>query len=224
MFFSLLDSYDEIASDTYSKKKVMAWEQALREEEKMYALGAISPKWVDVHWTDTRNYPLDEKCLFYVNASWMYNIWLKIDSAKTQNMMPAELPVLRQSTGCYGGYMMVWGVLKNSPNREQAIKLMLAINKNDVAEKWGRYTKSPTGIKSKLNASNFGMDKFEVYQNTIDKKYGRNKVPVYNNAAFCIGNQNIDVGCYDYEVMTGVFSANEAIKKIESGLKKKGLL
>jgi len=38
-------------------------------------------------------------------------------------------------------------VLKNSPHRDQAVKLLMSLNKPDVAEKWARYTKSPTGVK-----------------------------------------------------------------------------
>jgi ABC-type glycerol-3-phosphate transport system substrate-binding protein len=224
LFFSLLDSYEEIIDQNYSRKKVVLWEKVLHEIERMHEYKPFAENWKDVHWTETVNTPLNEKCLFYVNASWMYNIWLKNDSVKVKNMIPAELPVLRPSHGYYGGYMMVWGVLKNSPHREQAIRLMLAINKPDVAEKWARYTKSPTGIKGKLSTASFGLDKFESFQHEIDRKYGRHKFPVFNNSNFCIGLGNEAIGNFDFEVMSGDVSAQSAINEIETGLKKKKLL
>jgi ABC-type glycerol-3-phosphate transport system substrate-binding protein len=106
------------------------------------------------------NYPLEGKCLFYSNASWMYNLWFKLDSSKYKNMIPTEYPVFKQSPICFGGYFVIWAVLKKSPNRERAIRFLLSVNTPDVAEKWVRYNKSPTGIKGNLTTYNFGLDKF----------------------------------------------------------------
>jgi ABC-type glycerol-3-phosphate transport system substrate-binding protein len=151
----------------------------------------------------------------------MYNYWLNIDSAKTQKMLPAELPVFKPSPACYGGYFVTWAVLKNSPHRDQAIKLLMSFNKPDVAEKWGRYTKSPTGIKGNLSTETFGFDKFENYQYKMDHKYGKHKFNVFNTSLFVFGKENENVPNYADSVLLCNMSADKAMKEIRKLLRKK---
>ncbi len=165
LFFSEIGNYNEIMNtDEFSERKLNTWEKVLRELERLSAYKPISPDWGKTAWTETVNYPLAGKCLFYSNASWMYNIWLKQDSIKFRNMLPAEYPVFKNSPVCFGGYFVIWAVLKKSPHREQAVRFLLSLNKPDVAEEWSRNTKSPTGIKGNLTTYNFGLDKFENYE------------------------------------------------------------
>jgi ABC-type glycerol-3-phosphate transport system substrate-binding protein len=97
---------------------------------------------------------IEDKCLFYLNGSWMYNIWEGKDAEKVMNCVPNEFPVFRECDAYPGGYMVMWGVLKNSPNRDEAVKFLLELNIPDIAEMWVQYTKCPTGIKGKLTDVN----------------------------------------------------------------------
>ncbi len=219
-FFSELDDYSKIINLDYSEIKVKAWFKVLNEMERLSKYKPL-PKWKKISWTETVNYPLDDKCLFYANGSWMYNIWLKMDSAKLKKMVPMEFPVFKPTHTCIGGYFVTWAVLKNAPHRESAIRFLLSINKPDVAEKWARYTKSPTGIKGNLTTYNFGLDKLENFQYIIDRKYGNQKVDVYNDSKFCLGKINDTIQDRSVEVLSGILTADKAIREIKKNLKTK---
>ena len=150
----------------------------------------------------------------------MYNILLKMDSAKTFDMRPAELPVFKEAPACYGGYFVTWAVLKNAPHRDQAIRLLLSFNKPDISERWARYTHSPTGIKGKILSNAFGLNNFEKYQVVMDKKYGKRKFNVFNNSAFCFGREHANDSNWCVDVMEGRYTADQAIKMIKRDLKK----
>jgi len=221
LFFSEIGNYNEIIEFHYSDKKMNAWEKVLREIEKMSAYKPVPSNYRNITWTETVDYPLQGKCLFYSNASWMYNMWLGRDSVKLKNMIPTELPVFKTSPAYIGGYFVTWAVLKKSPNRDKAVRFLLSINKPDVAEKWSRYTKSPTGIKGNLTTLNFGYDKFENYQFMIQSKYGSHKTMVYNNSIYCLGKENENVPDHYLEVFTGQMTADQALNDIKRQIKKK---
>jgi ABC-type glycerol-3-phosphate transport system substrate-binding protein len=136
-------------------------------------------------------------------------------------MMPAELPVFKPSPMTYGGYNITWAVPKNSPHKEQAIKFLLFLNSPDVAEKWIRYTKSPTGIKGKLAETNFGLDKFENFQYTIDKKYKGNKVSLGVDTRIFMGTS---ITSYINKIFSCEITADQAMRIIKNELGKQRLL
>ena len=63
--------------------------------------------------------------------------------------------------------MPVWAVMKNSPNRDVAIRLMQFWSRPEIAEKWVRYTKSPTGLAGNLYDPEYGQDIFAEYQRKL---------------------------------------------------------
>jgi len=118
---------------------------------------------------------LDGKALFTVQVSSWYNQCESEDLQKAQNMIPAEMPVFKNSVPIYhGSYQSVWAVFKNAPHRDQAIELMKFICSNDVAERWLSTTYNPTGLKVRLNASDFGQNDIEKFNQHIEQKYGNN--------------------------------------------------
>jgi len=221
LYFSEFGNYDEINDGKYSEKKLNAWDKTLHEIERAREFKPVTQDWRKTTWTETVDYPLKGKCLFYLNASWMYNMWLKIDSTKTRDMLPAEMPVFKTSPACYGGYFVTWAVLKNSPHRDQAVKLLMSLNKPDVAEKWARYTKSPTGVKGNLSSVVFGFDKFENYQYMMDHKYGKHKFNVFNTASFVFGKENENVPSYADSVLLSNMTADKAMKEIRKQLRRR---
>jgi ABC-type glycerol-3-phosphate transport system substrate-binding protein len=221
LFYSEIGDFNEITDFRYSDKKFKALEKVLRELEKLAVYKPLPSNYRKITWTETVDYPLKNKCLFYSNASWMYNMWMGRDSVKLKNMMPTELPVFKKSPAYIGGYFVTWAVLKKSPNRDKAVRFLLSINKPDVAEKWSRYTKSPTGIKGNLTTFNFGFDKFENYQYMIERKYDSHKTMVYSNSIYCLGKENENVPNYFLEVFSGQMTADQALNTIIRQLKRK---
>jgi hypothetical protein len=220
LFFSEMKDMDELLNTAFSSKKIDAWEKVLTVLEHYSQYHPIAPDWESTTWTETTNYPLDGKCLFYANATWMYNLWEAASPQKLNNMLPTEMPVFNDSHIYIGGYQATWGVLKNSPHKDQAIRLLLALNTPDFAEKWVRYTKSPIGIKGNLTSVNFGFDKFEDYEFYIRKKYGENKTPVYNTSSYYFGSRNEKVYNNVIEVLTGKKTAAQAMSEIKRAIKR----
>lgn len=147
-------------ADSYNEKKLEAWHKTLKFFEELAKANAYNYNWQNFNWDNSWDYPLTKKCLFYINASWMYPIWENVNAKLVQNMEPAELPTFKPASIYMGGYMIPWAVPKNSPHREEAIKYLLFLNKPDYAEKWSRYTKCPTGILGSVSSTAMGMDHF----------------------------------------------------------------
>ena len=61
--------------------------------------------------------------------------------------------------------------------------------RTDVAEKWVRYAKAPTGLVGNISTSDVGDDQFEQSQAEITDKYGR-KIHYSANAGFILGEEN----------------------------------
>jgi ABC-type glycerol-3-phosphate transport system substrate-binding protein len=97
-----------------------------------------------------------------------------IDETKTSKMIPAELPVFQEVEHYIGGFLPTFAVMKNSPHREDAIKLLMYWSQPKIAEKWVEYTKTPTGLKGNLSTADLAGDRVEQFQAEIGKKYGGN--------------------------------------------------
>lgn len=168
-------------------------------------------------WYETRNHPLEDKCLFYVQGTWMYNHWRSVDKGKIHKMVPAEMPVFQPVNHATGGYIPTWAVMKDSPNREAAIQLLMAWCAPRVAERWVRYTKNPTGVKGNLTESTIGSDVYEQYQAYMSNTYGGN---VHHSATvgYLLGEQNAhlqeQIKDSIQQLLTGKTTAQEACDRI----------
>ena len=108
-------------------------------------------------------------CIF---PSWVFNLWQSADSIEALKMVPCELPIFEHDSKYYPGFFQgVFGVMKNSPNVDNAIKLMKYMCSESVAKRWSIYTKTPTGIKTKINSSDFDQNDYDKFYNYINKKY-----------------------------------------------------
>src|ERR1035437_2971200 len=103
LFFSEVANYDEIMDVNYSTKKINAWSKVAKDLERLGKYKPLPNNWRKLVWADHLNSPIEDKCLFYINGSWMYNIWLKKDSSQIKKMMPCELPVYKTAPLCFGG-------------------------------------------------------------------------------------------------------------------------
>jgi hypothetical protein len=218
LYGSLLDNQDEFLSKKITEKRLLAWEKTLEAIELISKFKPLKPDWRTTEWSKTNGSLINEECLFYVNGSWMYNIWMGIDKQKTLNCMPAEFPSFQPLKFYPGAYQITWGVLKNSPHRDEAVKFLLAMNKPSMAEIWGRTTKCPTGIKGNLSNATFGADQFESFSSHIQKKYGLNTYRYFESSSWFLDDKNASTKNYFDEVIEGKMTAREAMSQIRKSI------
>jgi ABC-type glycerol-3-phosphate transport system substrate-binding protein len=224
LFMSEIGEVNEIMDVKYSEKKIKAWSKVLHEIEIYSKCKPMPRNRKNFDWIGHRFYPVEDKCLFFSNGTWMYNIWLKEYPDRIKKMMPTEMPVFKPSPMTFGGYNITWAVPKNAPHKDQAIKFLLFINRPDVAEKWSRYTKSPSGIKARMTDAYFGLDRFENYQYIIEKKYKGNKIDLTSDSRFFYGYEFRNILTYTDNVFSGEITADQAVKRIKDEIAKQRLL
>jgi hypothetical protein len=217
LYATALSNNQQFNEISVTEEKLIAWHEALRVFEELAAYNPLNPDWRTVGWNDSRFDLINEQCLFYSNGSWMYNIWNEENDVNTLKCFPNEYPVFDEAKAYPGGYLIMWGVLKNSPNREAAVDFLLAMTTPDIAEMWVQYTKCPTGIKGKLTDVSFGTDQFEGFSNHIQSKYGSNTYRTSEDMSqYALGSASIKT--YYREVLLGEISADEAMNKIRNEL------
>jgi ABC-type glycerol-3-phosphate transport system substrate-binding protein len=156
--------------------------------------------------------------LFLMNGSWMYNIWQSIDNTKVTDCMPTEMPVFKKTELYPSNYNVSWGVLKNAPHRDEAIKFLLAMNKPSTSEMWVRYTKSPSGIKGNLTGLSFGSDQFENFSSHIQNAYKQYSYKMVESSWLILGSTYSNSPNYYTDVMEGKLTAKEAIRMIRNNI------
>ena len=189
LFKSELGDVNKAKEETGSTAKNTA---LLKTFQAFEELGKYDPL-IDSHknntWYQTRHLVLDDACLFYINGIWMYNHWMGIDEEKTKKMVPVELPVFQEVDYYLGGYIPTWAVMKDAPNREEGIRLLMFWSTPKVAERWVHYAKAPTGLAGYVSMSDTADDLFEQFQSEITEKYGSN-VHYSANAGYIFGEEN----------------------------------
>jgi hypothetical protein len=218
LYASLLNGPEEFFQDKVTDRRLEAWKKTLEAIEEISHIQPLNPNWQKVSWGKTTASLINEECLFYVNGSWMYNIWLGIDEEKTNNCMPAEFPILEKQTVYPGGYQIMWGVLKNAPHRDEAVKFLLAMNSPSMAEMWVRYTKCPTGIKGNLTGVSFGKDQFENFSYHIQNTYKTNSYRYSESSAWILDKRNEKTKVFFTEVIQGKMTASQAFSQLKRSI------
>jgi ABC-type glycerol-3-phosphate transport system substrate-binding protein len=219
LYLSEIGNMAECKKDNFNERKLNALKKALQAQEELSKYDAYPKTSQNLIWNKTQDYPLRQKSFFYVNATWMYNIWQMIDSSEVNNMIPAELPVFKPIDFYFGGYFVTWAVPKNSPHKEEAIKFLLFMNRPDMADKWSRITKCPTGIKGNMTSVILGKDHFEDFTSYIQKKYGLRKSPWVDDASLILGSSKAGINLHTQEVSTGKMTADDALSEIRKEIK-----
>jgi hypothetical protein len=219
IYISALNNPELLFTRETNEQKLIAWHKTLKVLEEISNYNPYDPDWESVTWTGSRFDLINEKCLFYTNGSWMYNIWNMESAEHTMNCFPHEFPSFNEMHIYPSSYQIMWAVLKNSPNKDEAVKFLLDMNKPDIAEMWVQYTKCPTGIKGKLTDVSFGSDQFETFSFNVQKIYGNN---TYNYtevlSEFITGNSE-NLSTHYRDVLLGNISADEAMVDIRSQIK-----
>jgi hypothetical protein len=220
LYVSELNDKKELLTTPITEKKLLAWHKTLKLLEELSAYNPCDPNVGNVNWSDSRFDLLNEKCLFYSNGAWMYNIWEGENPLKTKNCIPNEFPTFNSVNLYPGAYQIMWAVLKNSPNRDKAVDFLLAMNTPDIAEMWVQYTKCPTGIKGKLTDVSFGSDQFEEFSYYIQNHYGENTYRFTEVVSqYMIGNSN-NLSTHYRDVLMGKMTADEAMRLIRQSIRR----
>jgi ABC-type glycerol-3-phosphate transport system substrate-binding protein len=219
LFVSELADPQEFLNMNYSDNRLKAWYKTLQAVEAMALVQPLHPEWKTFSWDETTHRMMPEgKCLFYVNGSWMYNIWKGLAPDKIMDIIPCEYPAFKPHQIYPAAYQVTWGVPKNAINRDEAIKFLLALNKPSIAEKWSRYTKCPTGIKGNLASESLGGDHYEIFSRNVQNKFIANRYRYYESNTWVYGHNHPGVPLYFREVIEGQLSADEAYALIQSNL------
>ena len=189
LFKSELENFSKSKEEAGSDEKNKALLKIFLAFEQLGKYNPLIDSYKDNIFYKTRHLVLNDECLFFVNGIWMYNHWMGIDEENTKKMIPAELPVFRKVNHYSGSFIPTWAVMKNVPNREEAIKLLMFWSRPQVAERWVRYAKAPTGVAGNISPSDIGNDPFDQFLIKITDKYGSN-IHYSDNAGYILGEKN----------------------------------
>lgn len=226
LFRSEFSSLAEVKNLEPSEKKMVAVKKALNSLQELSQYKPLISGWENLPWFETRYYVLENKAVFTAcGASWMYSHWHGIDAKKTIKMIPVEMPMYQPTDHYMGGYNPMFAVAKDSPVRDEAIKLLMTFSTSDTAEKWVKYAKAPSGIKGNLSTAGDASgktDQFDNFITYISNKYAGN---VFDSKTvdYVLGKKykdfTLQFSKYLGAVMDGKITADEAYEKIISDMK-----
>ncbi len=217
LFKSELENFSNAKEEAGSDEKNRAVLKTFQAFEQLGKYNPLIDSYKDNIFYQSRHLVLNDECLFFVNGIWMYGHWMGIDEEKTKKMIPCELPVFQQVDYYLGGYIPTWAVMKDAPNREEGIRLLMFWSTPLVAEKWVRYAKAPTGLVGHLSTSDQADDVFEQFQAAITDRYGGN-VHYSANSGYIFGEENRllqdDLNEKIIRLLDGEITAEQAYEEI----------
>ncbi|MBW2167257.1 MAG: carbohydrate ABC transporter substrate-binding protein [Deltaproteobacteria bacterium] len=222
LYKSELKDFKKVKEKIGSKQKNTALLKTFKAFEELGKYNPLMSSYKENVWYQTRHFMLKDKCLFFVNGVWMYNHWMSMDEEKIKKITPAELPVFQKVDYYLGGFIPTWAVMKDAPNREEAIKLLMFWSRPQVAEKWVRYTKAPTGLVGDISVAGSGDTQFDKFQAKITEKYNGN-IHYSADAGYILGEKNQllqqDINKKLLQLLDGNITAQQAYDEIMKEVK-----
>ena len=228
MFQNLIKSeigdFDEARQDEISEKKLAALLKTLQALEKLAQYNPLLQKREGMSAFDAMWAVMEDKALFHIFGPWNFDFWVsKYGEQKTMKMTPAEMPVFKAVDFYLGGYLTPFAVLKNSPNKDLAVELLMSFTTARAVENYVRLVKTPTGTRGNLATfRDLGTDKIVKFYIEIDQKY-QGRVHKAFNSGYLLGAKNKHLGiALDkriHYVLEGKITASQAYEEIISMLK-----
>lgn len=161
-----------------------------------------------------------DKALFHLHSTWVTMFWQKTNAEGEKMMRPCEFPSMtgKKAHAYSGTYNAIFVIPKNARNRDAAIRLMEYMSSVDIAEKWEKYSKCPTGLKGRMDFTEFGDDAFSIFSKHIDEKYQSRLVDAQLSEKLFNGRQkqlNYNIPA----VLNKQMNASQAIASIRSQLR-----
>lgn len=195
--------------DNRPETTASAIRQILEAFEK---LGRLHPVSRSDTWQDAARLLTENKALFLIDPTWRYNMLESSFPQALHKIRLAQLPGFQKQQYYVGGFMPVWAVMKNSPNRAAAIRLLQFWSRPEIAERWIRYTKSPTGLAGNLYDPEYGGDLFAKYQQRLALNRSL-KPDIYMTDVTDCPVSRIFTNLYP--LLCGELSAEEAYRRFE---------
>ena len=172
-------------------------------------------------WYDAKEAFINDKALFLVGKTSLYNELQLMDSTNYLHILPAELPSYEHSKAYYGSFQPTFAVMKYSPNSEAAVKLIKNISNEKYAEEWIKMTKNPTGLSCDVKENFLDNDPINNFLVYIAQKYDFN-VRYSIDAGYILGKPNAGLFYLIDEnvklILTGEITAEKALENIINNL------
>jgi hypothetical protein len=182
IYRSQLDSPQYDIGTSFNLERAKIFLDTLHVFEQMTACQpALNEGWRDVSWEKFIKNNLQGKGLFTSGGTYLYGHFAGKENG--EDMLPVEPPFVKQPNGLIGSYVTVFAVMKNSPNKQNAIDLMMLWSQPRVAQRWLEYTKNPTGVRGGINENllaSVGNDQdiYERFVTDMQRAYGN--LPMLN--------------------------------------------
>lgn len=221
LYASILNDPDEFMRSEITDRRLDAWGKTLQAVERISKYQPLDPSWRETAWSDTHNMMIDGECLFYLNGSWMYNIWKGLDKDRVWDIYPCEYPAMNPHKVYPTAYQIPWAVPKNAKHKDEAVKFLLAMNTPQIAEMWSRYTKCPSGIKGNLASAALGGDQFETFATYVQDKFSDNGFRYYESSAWILDDWHgvNETNVFFKEVIQGEITAAQAMDNIRMDIR-----
>ncbi len=166
----------------------------------------------DAGWRGAAQLLMDDRALFMIEPTWRYSSLKASFPDLLKKIHPAQLPGFEKQSFYVGGFIPTWAVMKNSPARDTGIELMRFWCSPEIAQRWVRYTKCPTGLAGNLYDSEYGLDRLARFQ----KKLTSERTPQTDVMFFEEGMSPL-APIWDciLPVAHGEMTANEALNKMK---------
>jgi len=165
-------------------------------------------------WQDAAQLLMDDKALFLIEPTWRYSSLQSYVPEVLEKLRPAQLPGFEKQSFYTGGYISTWAVMKHSPMRDLGIELLRFWCTPSIAQKWVRYTKSPTGLSGSFYDSEYGIDAMANFQNRLISGRTLQRDILFANFGESPVSPILD---YIYPVILGEMTADEVLQKIGFG-------
>ena len=223
MFKSQLNDPETVIEQSYSDEKARAFLDTLKIFEELSRYQPIlNEGWRELgvwQWMD--EYLKGENSLFAAGGTYWYGHFMGRAPEMMVHNVPIEPPVVNYPNGLVGQYSNVWAVMKDSPNRKEAIELLQLWSEPKVAQKWISYTKNPTGLRGNLASLEFHSKEADVYSDFVvkmNRKYEGMPIRNFRSPTYLFGSDCKISGLSFREnlalILEGQKSAEEYFKEI----------
>ena len=171
LFLSELGSFEEARGPLSPRKRAVLL-KTLRAFEQLGRYDPLVASHSRITLWAGRPLMLQGRALFHIQGTWIYSLLRELDPGAFARLRHAELPVFKEVALAQGRYSSPFAVLQGSPNRADAVALLMSWARPEVAERWARYTKCPTGLRGNLVDVSLGQDVNEQFQAYMSRKYG----------------------------------------------------
>jgi len=120
-------------------------------------------------WPDAMQALMENRTLFIADATWRSSSLQAAYPDQLHKIGIAQMPGFGQQYHYIGGFLPAWAVLKNAPGREAGIRLMEYWCRPEIIEKWERYTRCPSGLRSGLYDAEYSRDQLTEYQRRLSR-------------------------------------------------------